>query len=138
VAEAVIEPALAVMVAVPTPAPVANPVLPMVATAIDDELQLTALVRSCRLPSLYVPVAMNCWLVPFAIEPFTGLTETETRMGAVTATVTEFVIAPELALMLVDPSMFAVTNPAAVTGATAGNEDVHATEAVTSCVLPSL
>lgn len=137
-AEAVIEPALAVIVAVPMPAPVANPVPPMVATKIEDELQLAALVRSWRLPSLYVPVAVNCWLVPFAIEPLTGLTETETRIGAVTATVAELVTVLELAVMLVDPSMFAVTNPAAVTGATAGNEDVHVTEAVTSCVLPSL
>jgi hypothetical protein len=110
----------------------------MVATAIDDELQFTALVRSRRLPSLYVPVAVNCWLVPFAIEPLSGLIETETRIGAVTATSAELVTVPKLAMMLVDPSMFAVTNPAAVTGATAGNEDVHATEAVTSCVLPSL
>ena len=137
-AEAVIEPALAVIVAVPMPAPVANPVPPMVATKIEDELQLAALVRSWRLPSLYVPVAVNCWLVPFAIEPLTGLTETETRIGAVTATVAELVTVLELAVMLVDPSMFAVTSPVAVTGATAGNEDVHVTEAVTPCVLPSL
>ncbi len=52
VAEAVIEPELAVMVALPTPVPVANPVLAMVAVLLDDELQLTVLVRSCVLPSL--------------------------------------------------------------------------------------
>jgi len=52
VAEAVIEPELAVMVALPTPVPVANPVLAMVAVVLEEELQLTALVRFWVLPSL--------------------------------------------------------------------------------------
>src|SRR5258706_1118746 len=52
VAEAAMEPNVAVMVALPTPAAVANPVLAMVAIAGEDELQFTALVRSCALLSL--------------------------------------------------------------------------------------
>jgi hypothetical protein len=50
--EAVMEPEVAVMVALPTPAPVAKPALAIVATAGKDELQVTALVRFCVLPSL--------------------------------------------------------------------------------------
>jgi hypothetical protein len=51
VAEAVMEPEVAVMVAVPTPTPVAKPLVAMVA-AVEDELQVTVLVRSCVLPLL--------------------------------------------------------------------------------------
>ena len=51
VAELLIEPDVAVMVAVPTPCPLANPPLPMLAT-VEDEFQVTELVRSCPLPSL--------------------------------------------------------------------------------------
>jgi len=52
VAEAVIEPELAVMLALPTPVPVANPVLAMVAVLLEEELQLTVPVRFWVLPSL--------------------------------------------------------------------------------------
>jgi len=51
VAEAVIAPDAAVIVAAPTPSPVAKPAADMVA-APADELQLTRLVRFCVLPSL--------------------------------------------------------------------------------------
>ena len=51
-AEAVIELELAVMVVVPTAVPVAEPLLAIVATVVEDELQVTELVRVCVLPSL--------------------------------------------------------------------------------------
>lgn len=51
VAEAVIAPDVAVIIAAPMPAPVANPVLDTVA-APAEELQLTRLVTSCMLPLL--------------------------------------------------------------------------------------
>jgi len=137
VAEAVVEPELAVMVAVPTPVPVANPLPATVATVIEDEPHVTELVRVCVLPSLYVPVAVNCWLVPFAIVVLEGTIDMETRTGAVTATLAEPVTAPELALMLAVPSWLPITNPA-VTVATAGEEDVHVAAAVRSCVVPSV
>jgi hypothetical protein len=40
------------MVALPAPAPVAKPLVAMVATAVGDELQVTVPVRFCVLPSL--------------------------------------------------------------------------------------
>jgi hypothetical protein len=52
VAVAVIEPELAVTVALPTPVPVANPPLAIVATVFADEPHVTALLRFCVLPSL--------------------------------------------------------------------------------------
>ena len=137
VADSVIEPDVAVMFALPIPAPVDNPLLAIVATAVDDEPHVTELVRGCVLPSLYVPVAVNCWLVPFAIVALEGVMDMETSTGAVTATLAEPVMAPELALMLAVPIRLPVTNPA-LTGAIAGEEDVHVAEAVRSCVLPSV
>jgi hypothetical protein len=50
--EPVIDPEAAVTVAVPMLAPVSRPVLPMLATAGAEELQLTELVTSCVLPSV--------------------------------------------------------------------------------------
>jgi hypothetical protein len=97
------EPEVAVMVAVPTPVPVANPLLAMVATVAEDELQVTELVRVCVLPSLYVPVAANCWLAPLAIDALPGLTDNDTRTGAVTANVAEPVIVPEAAVIVAVP-----------------------------------
>lgn len=52
VANPLIEPDVAMMVALPTPAPVAKPLVAMLATVVGDELQLTVLLRFCWLPSL--------------------------------------------------------------------------------------
>jgi hypothetical protein len=60
VADPVTVPKLAVIVVVPDPVLVASPPLEIVATPSEEELQLTALVRFCELPSLYVPIATNC------------------------------------------------------------------------------
>ena len=49
---AIIVPSEAVIVAVPCPAPVAKPVVLIVATVVGLELHVTLLVRFCVLPSL--------------------------------------------------------------------------------------
>ena len=131
VADPLIEPAVAVMIAVPTACPLANPPLLMPAT-VDDELQVTALVRFCTLPSLYVPLAANCWLVPLAIDALTGLTDIDTRTGVVTANVAEPVIAPEVAVIMVVPGVTLVTYPLAPIVATAGIDDVQVADCVMS------
>jgi hypothetical protein len=41
---------------------VASPPLLIVATVVDDEAQVADWVRSCSLPSVYVPIASNCCL----------------------------------------------------------------------------
>ena len=76
--EPLIAPEVAEMVALPVPAPVARPLLLIVATALFEEPQVTELVKFCVLPSLKVPVAVNCWVVPLAIELFAGVTAIET------------------------------------------------------------
>lgn len=58
--EALIDPELAEIVAVPALPLLANPVLPIVATEIGDDVQMTEFVRIWVLPSLYVPIAEYC------------------------------------------------------------------------------
>jgi hypothetical protein len=83
VVEPEIEPELAVMDVLPTAIPVANPAVLIVATPVAEEAQLTELVMFCVLPSEYVPVAVNCSVVPAAIDGFAGVTAIETRLAAV-------------------------------------------------------
>jgi len=63
-AELLVMPSVAVTVTVPCTIPVASPCveaeLLMDATEIDDEFQKAVAVRFCLLPSVYVPVAVNC------------------------------------------------------------------------------
>src|SRR5208282_6636110 len=133
-----------------------------------DELHIAVLVRFCVLPSLYVPVAVNCCVVPAAIEGFAGVTAIETSVGAVTVSVVEPlmplvvgltiggvpVVTPvggppgrwvggvlavaKVAMMVGLPAETPVARPAALMVATPGAEELHATEAVRFCVLPLL
>ena len=50
---------VAVMLLEPTPAPVARPVVLIVAANVLDDVQLAEAVRSCVVPSVKVPVAVN-------------------------------------------------------------------------------
>ena len=75
VVEPVMMPTVAEMLAVPDATPVARPVaLPTVATLVALELQLAVVVTDLVLLSLYVAVAVNCWLLPAATVGFTGVT----------------------------------------------------------------
>jgi hypothetical protein len=64
----------ALMFAEPTATLVAMPVLEMVATLVFDEVQVAELVKFLVLPSLYLPVAVNCWPAPAATEGVPGVT----------------------------------------------------------------
>ena len=67
------EPDVAVMVELPLLTPVTKPLALTVATEVDDELQLTEL-NVCVLPSLKLPLAVNCWVSPAGMLLLTGLT----------------------------------------------------------------
>ena len=56
----VTDPRVALIVAGPALMPVAIPPEPMVAIAEADEVQVTPAVTFCCVPSLKVPVAVNC------------------------------------------------------------------------------
>src|SRR5262245_65472924 len=78
-------PSVAVMVVVPTAMLLARPRLPevLLTTATDgfEELHVTEVVRSWVVPLLYVPMAVNCWLVPSAMEGLVGGASRGVRTG---------------------------------------------------------
>ena len=99
-----IDPIAALIVEDPAATPLATPPLAIVPMEEADELQVTALVRFCVLPSLYVPIAMNGCVCPTAIVGFPGVTAIDIKVAAeVTPNVVAPVIDPELALIVVAP-----------------------------------
>jgi hypothetical protein len=78
-------PDVAVIVVFPAASALATPFVPdvllIVATAGDDELQVTELVRFCVLPSLKVPFATNCAVVLGAIDGVEVVTAIELNVG---------------------------------------------------------
>jgi len=138
VADALIDPELAEIVDVPTATPVARPPAAIVATEVADELQLAVLVRFWVLPSLYVPVAVNCWVVPAAIDGLAGLIEIEVSTG-VTVSVAEPVILPAVAVIVEEPAATPVANPVcSLMVATAVLDEVQLAVVVRFCVVPLL
>ena len=63
--------------------------------------------------------------------------ETVGALSAVTVSVVFPEILPEVALMVVEPAATAVASPEALIVAFAASEELHVTDAVMSCVLPS-
>jgi hypothetical protein len=59
-AVALTEPVFAVMVVIPADSPVANPVRFRIATVLSDEVQVSNAFMPCVVPSVNVPVAVNC------------------------------------------------------------------------------
>jgi hypothetical protein len=84
-------PDVAVMLVDPAATEVAKPAVLIVATDWVAESQLAAEVRTFVLPSLYVPVAANCCVVPAVMEGLDGVMAMETSV-----TVTGGVVPPEL------------------------------------------
>jgi hypothetical protein len=148
--EPLTEPKAAVIDVEPTPVPVIRPPTVTVATAEFDELQLTELVRLTVLPFVYVPVAVNCWLVPLVIEVFEGVTAMETKAGGFTVRVAVPVTPPDVALIVVLPVATVVARPVVPTVATLAFEEaqvglligavvplLYVPVAVNCCVMPS-
>jgi len=90
-------PEAASILLMPVATPVANPPAVIVTTPVDCELHVTELVKFCVELSEKVPVAVNCSVLPFAIEGFAGVTATDTNVAAVTVSVVEPLTAPEAA-----------------------------------------
>lgn len=135
-------PRVAVIVVAPAASVVANPPAAIVAMFGALELQFAEEVRSWVLPSLYVPVAVNCCVVPSGIEADGGLTVIETRAGTPTESCAVPTICPSVAEILAVPCPALVASPAVpgllLTTATAVEDEFHVTVPVRSCVLPSL
>ena len=102
VAEAVTLPIVTVIVVVPWATEVTKPVGPTAATSTTEEFQVTVLVRSCVLPSAYVPTAFRDCVRPNGMEGLCGLMAMETNW-VVTVSVAEELKPPELAVIVVTP-----------------------------------
>src|SRR6202522_2365529 len=136
--EPFIPPDVALIVEVPTPAPVARPAALMVAVVVVPELHVTVLVRFCVVPSLNVPVAVNCCVAPLAIDGFAGVTAIDCSVAAVTVRVVEPLIARDVALMVEVPTPAPIARPVALIVAVVVVPELHVTVLVRFCVVPSL
>jgi len=70
---------VASIVVLPPARPAAKPAVVIVATEVLVEVQVTEVVRFCVLPSLYIPMAVNCCPVPAGMEGLAGVTEIDVR-----------------------------------------------------------
>jgi hypothetical protein len=109
-----------------------------VATLIAEELHVAVALRFCVEPSLYVPVAVNCCVLPALIEGFAGLMLIDARTGEVTVKLAVPLIDPEVAVIVVLPTVKPLDNPTELIVATMGNDEIHVTDELRSCVLLSL
>jgi hypothetical protein len=126
------------IVVVPGVRALASPAALTVATPGPEEVQTTDVVMSCVLPSLEVPVAMNCCVVPLAMEGLAGVTAMEVSTAGPTVRVVEPVTEPEVAEMVEVPTPAPEATPVAEIVATEVLEETQVTAEVRSVVVPSL
>jgi hypothetical protein len=132
-------PNAAVICDVPTPMPVAKPAELIVATPVVPDTHVACVVKFCVLLSVYVPVAVNCSVVPFAIDGLAGVTAIDTSVAAVTVNVSGGLVTPLNAAVICDvPTPAPVATPAEVIVATVVVPDTHVACAVRFCVLVSV
>jgi len=88
--------------------------------------------------SVYVPVAVNCSVVPFAIEGFAGVNAIDTNVAAVTVSVFAGLVTPFSDAVICDvPTPMPVAKPAELIVATPGVPDTQVACVVRFCVLLS-
>jgi len=91
------------------------------------------------LPSLNVPIAVNCSLEPMFSEPDAELTAIDWRVAEVTVSTIVLETTPLcVALTLVVPPATPAAKPVAAIVATEVLEELQVAELVRFCVLPSL
>lgn len=132
VVEAMTEPDTAWIADEPAETAVARPAEEIVATDGVSDDQITELVRFWVLPSLKVPVAVNCCVAFLPSEGFPGVTARDFKVAAETVRVMEPVTLPEVALIMLLPGDFAVTSPPPPTVATFVFCELHPALAVRS------
>jgi hypothetical protein len=126
------------IVVVPPPCPVASPPDEMVATAVIDELQIALDVTLAVVLLLYVPVAVNCCVDPFAKLGSEGVTVMEVSVGATTAKAAVPACPLSVAEIVVFPGESALARPAGLIVATVVFVAAHVADAVTLPVEPLL
>lgn len=97
-------PDTALMVTTPTAAPLASPELLTVAIVVSDELHCAVEVRSLLLPSENEPLAVNCCVLPTAVETEPGATCRPCIVGGVgVGTGVGVGVGPTLRAVVVEP-----------------------------------
>jgi hypothetical protein len=131
---------LAVIAVVPAATPVARPPVEIVAVAVVDEVQVAIADTSCVVPSLNVPVAVNCWVAFIAIDMLAGMTAMDVSVAIpdVTVSVVEPLTVPLAAEIVVVPAATPVARPVAEIVAVAIVDEVQVAVAEMSFVVPSL
>ena len=109
-----------------------------VATAVFDDVQAAELVRFCVVPSVNVPVAVNCCVSPLATRRVAGVTAIDASTAAVTVSVVVPLTLPEVAVIVVEPVASAEARPVMQIVATATFDEVQATVPVRFWVVPSV
>jgi hypothetical protein len=84
-----------------------------------------------------VPVAVNGCVEPVVTEALVGVTAIEVNTAAVTVSVAEPLIVPDVAVIVAVPGAMLVANPVLLTVATEGDEDFQVAVG-TSFVVPLL
>ena len=84
----------------------------MIAVEAEDELQVTNEVTSCVLPSLNVPVAVNCCGAPRTMVGVGGLIAIETSVAEFTTIVADPLTEPEVTVIVVVPALRVLASPA--------------------------
>ena len=130
------------MTAVPDDTPEAKPALGplamIVATDGVSELNVVIAVMSLLLPSLKLPIAINCCWPPIAIDGFAGVTAIESSVAWVTFNIAELTLPPKLAVMVAVPMATPLAMPSVlVTVANATLSDDQVADFVTSIEVPS-
>jgi hypothetical protein len=141
-AELVVPPEFAPMVVVPGALQFANPAtlgaLAMVATDADEELQWLLSVISCVLPSLKVPVAANCCVVPADAVGAAGVIASESSVPVPTVRFVVPVMPDAVAEIVTVPPFLPWAMPVERMETILGFEDFHEMPAKFVTALPSL
>jgi hypothetical protein len=121
-------PELAVTVQLPAARALARPEMLTLATLPSEEVQIAVAVMSWVVPSLNVPIAVNCCTVPAGSEGFAGVTAMDDRTALVMVTTMLPLVLPDVTVIVAVPAARAVTKPLLSTVTTFVSEDVQVTE----------
>lgn len=83
-------------------------------------------------------MAVNCCVVPKAIDGLEGVTEMETSAGGLTVSVVDPLMLPEVAVIVVPPVPTVLASPAVEMVATLVAVELHVTELVMLELVPLL
>jgi hypothetical protein len=103
-----------------------------------EEVQVARVTRFRVLPSPNVPIAVNCRLVPLAMEGVAGRTLIEVRLDRFTVSnafpLTDGPVGGNVAVMVAVPNAFPIAKPLfVVTKAILGADEAHVETLVMSC-----